>query len=105
MPENELLDALFECFDRFTHWPLNSLRVELKQPEQHLRDNLLKIAELVQSGDFARTWKLKAENQKRYINSNVKQEAAPENDAELDDDDNDEDDDDGMGMEDVPGIQ
>lgn len=33
LPHDELLDLLFECFEKYEYWPLRSLREHLKQPE------------------------------------------------------------------------
>lgn len=59
MSEPELLDALYACFRRYTHWPLKALRQELRQPEAFVKEVLEGIAVLIRSGDFAMTYTLK----------------------------------------------
>lgn len=63
MPQNELLDLIFDCFKRYKHWPFKSLKAELKQPEAYLKQTLEIVAVLIKSGDFASTWMLKPETQ------------------------------------------
>jgi transcription initiation factor TFIIF subunit beta len=62
MPQNELLDRIFECFRRYNYWSMKALRAELQQPEAYLRETLEKIAVLAKSGPFATHWSLKPEN-------------------------------------------
>ncbi|KAL3418644.1 transcription initiation factor IIF [Phlyctema vagabunda] len=62
MPQNELLDKIFECFRKYNYWSMKSLRNELRQPEAYLRETLEKVAVLAKSGPFATTWSLKEEN-------------------------------------------
>ncbi|OQO06271.1 hypothetical protein B0A48_08859 [Cryoendolithus antarcticus] len=59
MTESELLDALYRCFARYTHWPLKALRQELQQPEAFIKAKLEEIGVLIRSGDFAMTYTLK----------------------------------------------
>lgn len=110
MPENELLDALYDCFKKYRYWSMSALRTELYQPEQYLRQTLLKIAEQVKSGPFNNHWKLK-ETSNIDLNA-LKGESAPQREgAETDaissaqgsdnDDDEDDEDDDDLQMEDV----
>ena len=61
MPQNELLDLIYNCFRRHKYWPFKSLKAELKQPEAYLKQTLEIVAHLVKSGDFAMTWELKPE--------------------------------------------
>lgn len=62
IPENELMDKIFQCFSKYQYWSLKSLRAQLKQPEAYLRQTLEKIAVLNKSGRFANNWSLKPEN-------------------------------------------
>ena len=81
MPKNELLDALYTLFKEFRYWPMSALRSKLNQPEHYLKETLGMIAELVRSGPFNATWKLKPENEERVIMIPAKEEAAPEDEA------------------------
>jgi transcription initiation factor TFIIF subunit beta len=49
MPQNELLDRIFECFNRYNYWSMKALRAELQQPEAYLRETLEKIAVLAKN--------------------------------------------------------
>jgi transcription initiation factor TFIIF subunit beta len=62
MPQNELLDRIFDCFKRYNYWSMKALRAELQQPEAYLRETLEKVAVLAKSGRFATQWSLKPEN-------------------------------------------
>ncbi|CAK7214485.1 hypothetical protein SCUCBS95973_002162 [Sporothrix curviconia] len=64
MPENDLLDLIFNCFARFRFWSMRALRAEIPQPEIYLRHTLEKVADLHRSGRFANNWELKSENRK-----------------------------------------
>lgn len=63
MPQNELLDRIFDCFRQFQYWPFKTLKAKLQQPEAYLKETLEMVAHLVKSGDFAMTWELKPETQ------------------------------------------
>jgi transcription initiation factor TFIIF subunit beta len=63
MPQNELLDRIFDCFRQFRYWPFKTLKAKLQQPEAYLKETLEMVAHLVKSGDFAMTWELKPEAQ------------------------------------------
>ncbi|KAJ5118110.1 Transcription initiation factor IIF beta subunit [Penicillium atrosanguineum] len=63
MPQNELLDRIFDCFRQFQYWPFKTLKAKLQQPEAYLKETLELVAHLVKSGDFAMTWELKPEAQ------------------------------------------
>ncbi|KAI9740363.1 MAG: hypothetical protein M1834_004942 [Cirrosporium novae-zelandiae] len=97
LPKNELLDAIFKCFQRYQYWYLKSLKAELMQPEAYLKEVLQEIAKQNRSGDYANTWELKPEwKMSAYAQSlegpGPKVEVAP--DMGGDDDEN-------MRMEDV----
>ncbi|PMD26592.1 hypothetical protein NA56DRAFT_654403 [Hyaloscypha hepaticicola] len=62
MPQNELLDRIFDCFKKYNYWSMKALRAELQQPEAYLRETLEKVAVLAKSGRFATQWSLKPEN-------------------------------------------
>jgi len=97
MPQNELLDRIFECFRRYNYWSMKAFRAELQQPEVYLRETLDKIATLAKSGRFATMWSLKPENK---IANYEGEEAAPETDSPSSPDVDDDDDDD-VKFEDV----
>jgi len=114
MPQNELLDALYDCFKRYRYWSMIALRQELDQPVDYLRETRLMIAEQVKSWPFNNHWKLRAEQELSNIDVNsVRQESAPQREggeaaegatsaAGTDNDnDDDDDDDDDLDMEDV----
>ncbi|KAL4786634.1 transcription initiation factor IIF, beta subunit-domain-containing protein [Aspergillus varians] len=79
MPQNELLDLVYQCFREYRYWPFKTLKARLRQPEAYLKQTLEMIAHLVKSGDFAMTWELKPEaRESNYSNAlEPKQEAAP----------------------------
>jgi transcription initiation factor TFIIF subunit beta len=56
MPQNELLDLIYNCFKRYNYWPLKSLKAELNQPENYLKQTLEMVAQLVKAGPHANTW-------------------------------------------------
>lgn len=116
MPQNELLDALYDGFRRYKYWSMTALVQELDQPETYLRETLLMIAEQVKSGPFNNHWKLRAEQELSNIDvNNLRGESAPQREGgeaaagassapgtDNDNDDNDDDDDDDdLDMEDV----
>ncbi|KZF23855.1 hypothetical protein L228DRAFT_246706 [Xylona heveae TC161] len=111
IPQNELLDLIYRCFQRYNYWSIRSLRAELNQPEAYLKQTLEKVAMLVRQGPFAMTWTLKPEaKESTYANAesytNVKNEIAPdagfEGGSDMDEGDvGDEDDDENIKMEDV----
>ncbi|KAL5336832.1 transcription initiation factor IIF, beta subunit-domain-containing protein [Aspergillus crustosus] len=86
MPQNELLDLIYQCFREYRYWPFKALKSRLRQPEAYLKQTLEMIAHLVKSGDFAMTWELKPEaRESNYSNAlEPKQEAAPGNDYNFD---------------------
>jgi transcription initiation factor TFIIF subunit beta len=59
MPQNELLDLLFKCFKEWKHWHLKDIKARVQQPEAYLRQTLDMIAEMVKSGTYAGTWRLR----------------------------------------------
>lgn len=81
MPQNELLDRIFDCFRQYKYWPFKALKKHLEQPESYLKQTLEMVAHLVKSGDFAMTWELKPEAQQHNYASmsfgDVKAELAP----------------------------
>lgn len=105
IPEKELLQLLFSCFQEYQFWHMRTLRHRTKQPETYLRQVLSQIAVLSKSGHSSGTWRLKEENQFDKYNMNVKEEVAPE-EAASDVDDAEGGGDEGEGeddeMEDVP---
>ena len=80
MPQNELLDLIFQCFREFKYWPFKTLKARLAQPEAYLKQTLEMVAHLVKAGDFAMTWELKPEaTRSQYSNAmdNAKAELPP----------------------------
>jgi transcription initiation factor TFIIF subunit beta len=61
LDEPLLLDILEEKFRQYRFWPLKRLREETRQPEQHLKEVLSKIAVLVKTGQAANTYTLNAQ--------------------------------------------
>ncbi|KAI1324036.1 transcription initiation factor IIF, beta subunit-domain-containing protein [Xylariaceae sp. FL0255] len=95
LPQSELRDRLFNCFEQFTYWPLKAFKQTLNQPEAWLRENLEELAVLHKSGRFANHWELKPEYKRASAQS--LEDAPPIQDAA----DSDDDDDDNIKMEDV----
>jgi transcription initiation factor TFIIF subunit beta len=58
MDENELIDALAGLFRKFRFWPLASLKKELNQPADYLKQTLQKIGTLIKTGQAANHWTL-----------------------------------------------
>ena len=89
MPQNELLDLIYECFREYKYWPFRSLKTRLQQPETYLKQTLEMVAHLVKSGDFAMTWELKPEaRESNYANAlyhEAKDELAPGTESNVDD--------------------
>lgn len=91
IPENELMDKIFKCYEKFQYWSLKSLRAQLKQPEAYLRQTLEKIAILNKSGRFANNWSLKPENvSKNSSVGDIAPEEMGEGATDIEDDDDDE---------------
>jgi len=101
IPQNELLDRIFNCFRKYNYWSMKALRAELQQPEAYLRETLERVAVLAKSGRFATQWSLKPEN-KLANYEGVGDAVAPVSSTgldgvddsdmgDLDDDDDDED--------------
>ncbi|KAK0723981.1 transcription initiation factor IIF, beta subunit-domain-containing protein [Apiosordaria backusii] len=95
-PENQLLDAIAECFGRHRFWSIKAFRNEIPQPEVYLRETLEKIAVLHRSGRFANHWQLRDEYQGMLKTAQPQDDAAAPA-ADIISDDEDED----MKMEDV----
>lgn len=92
MPENELLDKIFQAFSTYNYWSMKALKAQIPQPEVYLRSTLERVATLNKTGRFANQWCLR--DGFRATNEG----AAP--DAQIEDDDEDEDEED-VKMEDV----
>ncbi|EHK99267.1 putative Transcription initiation factor IIF subunit beta [Glarea lozoyensis 74030] len=95
MPQNELLDRIFECFREFNYWSMKAFRGRLQQPEVYLRETLDRIATLHKSGPFASHYSLKPENRLNNYGE-LGEAAAPDvgdgaEDSEFGGDDEDED--------------
>ena len=109
MPQNELLDLIYECFKEYTYWPLRSLKERLNQPETYLKQTLEMVAVMLRSGPHAMQWQLRPESRAgRYADigsfDGAKDEAAPDVDPSMDLDDGGdlEDDEENVDMEDIP---
>ena len=80
MPQNELIDLIYDCFTRYNYWPLKSLKAELNQPEVYLKQTLEMVAQLVRTGPHAMTWQLKPESKiNSYTNADSYERAKDEN--------------------------
>jgi transcription initiation factor TFIIF subunit beta len=102
MPQNELLDLIFQCFREFRYWPFKTLKSRLAQPEAYLKQTLEMVAHLVKSGDFAMTWELKPEaSNNQYANATSYDGAKEELPPGADDPYDDGSDDDASGMDDI----
>lgn len=99
--QEDLLDALHDCFRAFRYWSLRALKQRLHQPEAYIKTVVEKIATLIRSGPFAMQYKLNPEYESslNVDTSRVKEEAAAEGDS--DEDMKDEDDGDEEDFEDV----
>ena len=103
MPQNELMDLIFDCFKDYRYWTLASLKQRLRQPEAFLKETLDKVASLIRSGTMTGKYQLKPEAAPLQSSDagafiNVKAEAAPDadpNGPDIVDEDDDEE------MEDV----
>ena len=103
MPQNELMDMIFDCFKDYKYWTLASLKQRLRQPEAFLKETLDKVASLTRSGLMTGKYQLKPDAAPIQYGdaeafNNVKAEAAPDadpNGPDITDDDEDEE------MEDV----
>lgn len=108
IPQNELLDLIYDCFKEYTYWPMRSLKERLNQPEAYLKETLEMVAMMNRSGPHALQWQLKPEaRETRYVEAGffdkVKDEAAPEvENAGLDGADDIDEEEDSIDMEDVP---
>ena len=112
IPQNELLDLIYDCFKKYNYWPLKSLKAELNQPEAYLKQTLELVAHLVRQGPHAMTWQLKPESKiSAYADAQsyeqVKDEIAPDNSYGIDGPSDtgeglgSDDDDENMKLEDV----
>lgn len=86
MPQNELLDLIYQCFREYRYWPFKALKARLRQPEAYLKQTLEMVAHLVKSGDFAMTWELRPEAREssyaQALNMQPKEELPPETGVE-----------------------
>lgn len=80
MPQNELLDRIFECFNQHRYWPFQTLKQRLEQPEAYLKQVLEMVAHMIKQGELANKWELRPEcRPATYANANA--ESAPDPDA------------------------
>lgn len=105
MPQNELLDRIFDCFRKYNYWSMKALRAELQQPEVYLKETLEKVAVLAKSGRFATNWSLKPENKIDNYNGDGEAvapmaEGMGGDDSDMADEENDDEDED-VKFEDV----
>ncbi|KAI1197556.1 transcription initiation factor IIF, beta subunit-domain-containing protein [Nemania serpens] len=96
LPQSELRDRIFQCYDQYAYWSLKAFKQALRQPEAWLRENLEELAVLHKSGRFANYWELKAEYKRLNMQS---VEGAPPSPEAVDSDF--DGDDDNIEMEDV----
>ena len=109
MPQNELLDLIYDAFREFKYWPLRSLKERVRQPEAYLKSTLEMVAHLVKQGPFSMTWQL---NPDSLVNLEVDPDGvAPQVEGDFEDpsdskefedagaSDNDDDDDDEGSIE------
>ncbi|KAK4697621.1 transcription initiation factor TFIIF subunit beta, partial [Lecanoromycetidae sp. Uapishka_2] len=107
MPQNELLDRIFEMYTgAITHIPLSRFKEDLNQPEAWLKETLDKIAVLVKGGNFNLTYTLKdgakaGRNPETYNNATGEAGSMPNFGLDGAEDYEDDDDDDSVKMEDV----
>ncbi|KAI1752542.1 transcription initiation factor IIF, beta subunit-domain-containing protein [Xylaria castorea] len=96
LPQSELRDRIFQCYDKYAYWSLKAFKQALLQPEAWLRENLEELAVLHKSGRFANYWELKPEYKRLNMQSVEGAPPSPEpNDSDFDGDD------DNIEMEDV----
>ncbi|KAI1344625.1 transcription initiation factor IIF [Xylariaceae sp. FL0016] len=95
LPQSELRDKIFQCYEQFAYWSMKAFRQQLNQPEAWLRENLEELAVLHKSGRFSNHWELKAEYKRANAQSIQGAPPSPGPDSE------DEGDDDNVEMEDV----
>ncbi|KAJ2991470.1 hypothetical protein NUW58_g2497 [Xylaria curta] len=96
LPQSELRDRIFQCYDKYAYWSLKAFKQALLQPEAWLRENLEELAVLHKSGRFANYWELKPEYKRLNVQSVEGAPPSPEpNDSDFDGDD------DNIEMEDV----
>ncbi|KAI8630528.1 hypothetical protein F5Y19DRAFT_483855 [Xylariaceae sp. FL1651] len=96
LPQSDLRDRIFQCYDKFAYWSLKAFKQTLNQPEAWLRENLEELAVLHKSGRFANHWELKPEYKRTSAQSIEGAPPSPEpNDSDFDGDD------DNIEMEDV----
>ncbi|KAI3332261.1 hypothetical protein HD806DRAFT_479912, partial [Xylariaceae sp. AK1471] len=96
LPQSELRDRIFQCYDKYAYWSLKAFKQTLNQPEAWLRENLEELAVLHKSGRFANYWELKPEYKRLNVQSVEGAPPSPEpNDSDFDGDD------DNIEMEDV----
>lgn len=61
MPESELMDLLFDAFEKYAHWNLRGLVQYTHQPQTYVREVLAKLCDYSQSGPFKSLYHLKSE--------------------------------------------
>ncbi|KAI0711933.1 transcription initiation factor IIF, beta subunit-domain-containing protein [Cerioporus squamosus] len=54
LPKDQVLDTLFQLFEREEHWSMKRLRHETEQPEAYLKEILSDIAMFLTSGEQLR---------------------------------------------------
>ena len=96
IPQNELLDLIYDCFKRYEYWPMKALIDQLQQPAAYLKETLEMVAHLVRSGRFANNWQLKPEAKTGAYEAyeQAKDEKAPDEGLEVSDLEGDDDEDD-----------
>ena len=107
MPQNELIDLIYDAFKEYTYWPFKVLKDRVQQPEAYLRQTLEMIAFQAKTGTHMMEWQLKPEAKigtYAEISKTAKDEAAPDENpgVSFDGIDDMDQDDDNIDMEDVP---
>lgn len=108
MPPDQLMDLLVTAFHEYPYWGFKTLVQRVHQPEAYVKDMLGKVAELIKTGPFANTYRLREEYRKLQVagaqfweSGAVAPEAQDEDTEGNEDDAKDEGDDEDGPMEDV----
>ncbi|KAI8646135.1 transcription initiation factor IIF, beta subunit-domain-containing protein [Parasitella parasitica] len=89
MPRNELMDLLFDAFDKYPYYTFKGLVEHTKQPNQYLKEVLNEICILNKKGPYTGSYQLKPEYKERL---SVAERQSAINNAENEESDDDEDD-------------
>ena len=92
--QEDLLDALNQCFKEFRYWSLRALKQRTRQPEAYVKSVVEKIATLIRAGPFTMNYKLNPEYERSVNLGGVQKEEAAAERSDLEDDDDDDEADD-----------